>query len=560
MKALTVLPMFLLGVQLASAQMTQEQRLNDFQQLVGLFSKRYAFTEWKKDAIHFDSLNLAPWISRINASKDDLDFFEICMEYVAANQDGHTTFELPTSFTAVLGFTVDVYEGKLLIDNFDRKTLSAADFPVEVGDELVSIDGKAAADIMTGYLRFVNDGNSRSAKRTAALLVTLRTQNFIPRAHEIDSTATVVVRRQSGNLETYTLPWHKFGYPYTIVGPSPDPKSAVSARARVATRRGYPPLIESLRGFRARRSRFDIIHASDLKPVFSPPDTFTQRLGDGNFDDFYTGTFTANGLTIGYLRFPEFSFFSSTALRNEVAFFQSRTDGLIIDMMGNPGGDACTLEDFLQYFMPKGFHSVGESIRATWDFVMAFQDLLDFATDDGSYSDQELAQLHAQLEAVRKAYAENRGFTEPLPLCGLSQEIAPATDRTGRSIAYAKPIMVLTDELSYSASELFAAVMQDEGRALIYGMRTDGAGGSPNDFAVGVYMEAGASIAQSRAVRKNAVRSAEFPTAPFIENIGVLPDKTGDYMTKDNLLQHGKPFVTDFTKVMVDFINAQNKQ
>jgi len=560
MKRITVLAVFLLGVQLASAQMTQEQKLSDFQQLVGLFSKRYAFTEWKKDAIHFDSLNLVPWINRINASKDDLDFFEICMEYVAANQDGHTTFELPTTFAAALGFTVDLYDGKLLIDNFDRKTLSATDFPVQPGDELVSIDGKPAADILAGYLRFVNDGNSRSAKRTAALLVTFRSQSFIPRAHEIGSTATVVVRRQSGNTETYTLPWHKLGYPYTVVGPAPNPNSAVPARARDGGRRGYPPLLQNLRSFRARHSRFDVIHASGLKPMFSLPDSFTLRLGDGSFDDFYTGTFTANGVTIGYLRYPEFSFFSATALRNEVAFLQTRTDGLIIDMMGNPGGDACTMENFLQYFMPKGFHSIGESLRATWDYVMAYQDFMDFATDDGSFSDEELAQLQAQLEAVRKAYAQNRGFTEPLPLCGFSQEIEPAMDRSGRNVAYTKPITVLTDELSYSAAELFAAIMQDEGRALIYGMRTDGAGGSPNDFAVGVYMEAGASIAQSRAVRKNPIRSPDFPTSAFIENIGVIPDKVNDYMTKDNLLQQGKPFVADFTKAMTDYINAQNKQ
>ena len=204
MKPILVLAGCLLSAQFARAQMTPAQKLSDFQQLAGLFSKRYAFTEWKKDAIHFDSLNLAPWISRINAGKDDLNFFEICMEYVAANQDGHTTFELPTSFAAVLGFTVDVYDGKLLIDNFDRKTLSASDFPVQVGDELVSIDGKAAADILTDYLRFVNDGNPRSAKRTAALLVTFRAQSFIPRAHEVGTTATVIVRRQSGAMETYT--------------------------------------------------------------------------------------------------------------------------------------------------------------------------------------------------------------------------------------------------------------------------------------------------------------------------------------------------------------------
>lgn len=121
MKLTPVLCLILLGSRLGHAQMSLDQKMSDFQQLAGLFSKRYAFTEWKKQAIHFDSLNIAPWLSRINSSKDDLDFFEICMEYVAANQDGHTAFELPSSFTAILNFTVDVYDGKLLIDNIDRK-------------------------------------------------------------------------------------------------------------------------------------------------------------------------------------------------------------------------------------------------------------------------------------------------------------------------------------------------------------------------------------------------------------------------------------------------------
>src|ERR1043165_10024746 len=79
---------------------------------------------------------------------------------------------------------------------------------------------------------------------------------------------------------------------------------------------------------------------------------------------------------------------------------------------------------------------------------------------------------------AKKAYAENRGFTTPLPLCGNSIGVNSAHDKSGNEIAYGRPILVLTDELSASAAEIFAAVMQDEGRALVYGMRTDGAGGS----------------------------------------------------------------------------------
>jgi len=345
------------------------------------------------------------------------------------------------------------------------------------------------------------------------------------------------------------------------VGPSPDPEAAAkTARARSVTVQGWQQLLDVRRNYRAQHTRFDVINASNLKPVFAMPDTFLQRLGSGQYDDFYTGMFTANGLTIGYLRYPAFDYFSTSALKNEITYFQSKTDGLIIDMTGNPGGDACVLENFLQYFMPNGFHSMGQSIRATWDFVMAYQDQVDYAIQDGSYTDEEIAGMQAQGDAVRAAYTQNRGFTDPLPLCGLSQDIPAATDRTGKNLAYTKPIMVMADEISYSAAELFTAVMQDEGRALVYGMRTAGAGGAPGDFSVGAYMETAVSLALMKGVRKNQIKSLEYPAAPYIENIGVLPDKVSDYMTTDNLLQQGKPFVTSFTQAMVDYINDQNQK
>ena len=58
-------------------QMTLDQKMVDFQSLAALFSKRYAFLEWKHDAIGFDGLKLAPWIERIKNSKDDLEFRDL---------------------------------------------------------------------------------------------------------------------------------------------------------------------------------------------------------------------------------------------------------------------------------------------------------------------------------------------------------------------------------------------------------------------------------------------------------------------------------------------------
>jgi hypothetical protein len=82
----------------ALGQLAPEQKLLDFQMLAANFAKRYAFTEWKLDALRWDSLNLAPWLARVSQSQSDLEFFEICAEYVAKNQDGHTALILPSDF------------------------------------------------------------------------------------------------------------------------------------------------------------------------------------------------------------------------------------------------------------------------------------------------------------------------------------------------------------------------------------------------------------------------------------------------------------------------------
>jgi hypothetical protein len=555
---LTWLPLLLLvSSQAGLAQLTPDQKLVDFQQLVALFSKRYAFLEWKRDAISYDGLKLAPWIERIKASRDDMDYLEICIEYVAAFRDGHTGFEIPSTFSARLGFTADQYDDRILIDTIDRKKLPEADFPVQIGDELVSIDGKTPATMMADVMRFIGEGNPRTARRVAAALMTTRLQYYGPRAYQLPDQAQVVVRRQSGSTETYTVAWDKEGMAFTHAGPVPDPTLKDVTR-RAGTDSGFTPSylrrLRALQTLRARRQRFSLA-SGQLQPAFTI-DGFTQRLGKGRLDTLYTGTFQAGGMTFGFLRVSDFEYISTSDLEREIAYFQANTDGLVIDVMGNPGGYGCEAEDLMAHLMPNGYQSLGNSIRATWEAILVTQDEIDLA---GYYEadEEDITALQNILVELERAYEQSRGFTAPLPVCGNSRSIGPTFDKKGNNIAYTKPILVLVDELSTSAAELFAAVMQDEKRALIYGLGTGGAGGSVDAVSVGFYTEGGSSLAESILVRDHAVTSAEYPASPYIENIGVRPEKKADFMTVDNLLNHGKAFVSGFSDAMVEYVKSQ---
>ena len=85
----------------------------------------------------------------------------------------------------------------------------------------------------------------------------------------------------------------------------------------------------------------------------------------------------------------------------------------------------------------------------------------------------------------------------------------------------------------------------------------NGAGGSVEDWESGSYSEGlmgFMSVTESLMNRKNPVVTAEYPAAPYVENIGVRPDIENDYMTADNLANNGKSFVDAFVAAATSYI------
>ncbi len=95
--------------------------------------------------------------------------------------------------------------------------------------------------------------------------------------------------------------------------------------------------------------------------------------------------------------------------------------------------------------------------------------------------------------------------------------------------------------------------MQDNGRGLIVGMPTSGGGGSISGWPLS-YSEASFSNTNSLVIRKSPITTTDFPSAPYVENIGTRPDVQLDYMTRDNLINRGRTFVDSFTQIIVDQI------
>src|SRR5262245_57760789 len=78
------------------AQLSQEQKVTDFLALAGLYNRNYAPYDWKLKAFGFDMLKLQPWLAQVNAAHTDLDFYDVCVRYVATLHDYPSGVTVPS--------------------------------------------------------------------------------------------------------------------------------------------------------------------------------------------------------------------------------------------------------------------------------------------------------------------------------------------------------------------------------------------------------------------------------------------------------------------------------
>jgi len=565
---------FALSAAPALAQMTVDQRVFDFQVLASLYAKRYAPMEWKRQTANFNGLNIAPWLTRVRAAPDDITYLEIAKEYAASFDDGHTELQAPGSLVAESGLFADIYDGKVLIDGVARSLLPRARFPIEIGDEVISVEGKPVGQALDEISRLNRLGSPSLTRRNAASLLFFRPGASLPRTALLGDSFELQLKQASGEMRTFTIPWVKSGYMPTKIGPVPSPRTQADEpqTEEVDLSRplwGHRLIAQTPRSIALmQRSRWiaanrEFVEGAPLEwglrePTFALPTGFQTRLGRSAADFHFSGTYLSEGKRIGYLRVPDLSPVSGVAalreLSGEIAFFRQNTDGLVVDMQRNPGG-GCYRQMLARYLIPRQFWFPGNEIRVTGEWISIWQDDVEFLRRVRA-EQWQIDLTTFQLDLLKQAYADNRSLTGAIPLCTWGFEDEPARDQAGRVVAYEKPLIVLTDNFSASAAETLPAAMQDNGRGKVVGTRTAGLGGTVSfDFNAGFFSEATASNTSSLVVRREPRAIPGYPTTAYIENVGVHPDIVLDRMTEANLRANGRPFQEAFTKIIVEEIN-----
>ena len=183
--------------------------------------------------------------------------------------------------------------------------------------------------------------------------------------------------------------------------------------------------VELMRGPRGTPVKLTVLHRGDEEPVeysiIRDKIQIESIRGDHRSDDSEWVFQLTDDPRIGYVRLTSFGDHTAEDLAQRLGELKGNVDGLIIDLRGNAGGLLTAAIEICDMFIPKG-----EMIVSTRGRDPKMQ---------------------------REFLATKDPIVDPK-----------------------LPIVILVDPLSASASEIFAACMQDYGRAIIVGERTWGKG------------------------------------------------------------------------------------
>lgn len=228
---------------------------------------------------------------------------------------------------------------------------------------------------------------------------------------------------------------------------------------------------------------------------------------------------------IGYIHLPSFSFEGEYGslmeeLMTVISRFEQEAKALVFDTTNNTGGNLLFMYAALSLLTdrPLALPTHREMILQE-DVLLssvAYQELVHLREKDkkGTISgypfDTTLVeQLKAYSLEVIRNWEDGKRMTDPLYLMGIEQ-IMPC------SIHFSKPLMILVNELNLSCGDFFPAILQDNGRAKIFGNRTGGAGGHVKRYS---YLSR-LGVESLSITASIATRTTGLP----IENLGVTPD------------------------------------
>ena len=248
-------------------------------------------------------------------------------------------------------------------------------------------------------------------------------------------------------------------------------------------------------------------------------------------DSLYAVKKTVEGQALGYIRLFSFDVEDArrflktfTALITKDGFPQ---DGLILDVRGNPGGNIRAAESLLQLFTPN----------------VVQPELFEFLNTPLNFQICKSAPKHWDLARWQPSIGESV-MTGATYSAGFPLTLEPLCNGVGQ--VYYGPVVLITDALSYSATDIFAAGFQDNDVGPVLGTSGNTGAGGANYWSLDDLLRAQRGVrgtpfkalpkgAEMNVAMRRSIRVGPLAGSP-LEEFGVAPDVLHD-MTRRDLLE-----------------------
>ncbi len=536
------------------SSLSSRERLQIIEQALVLLEENYVHLRLK-EAMHavepIQKLKLLEHQIRQTAESElpsDLDFHRQMSRIFNSLRDLHTNYLLPSPYNRLSAFVP--FEVEAFFEDGQRKYLvsrlvsgfTADSF--EPGVEIIYWNGiPIERAVELNAERFA--GSNQDAQRARGI-ATLTIRPLIIALPPDEDWVVVGYKSLDGQEKELKVEWL-----VTDAGREFETDTAQGQLTIEATAQGMDLELDRLNQLKKMLFAPEVID-TEKKIV-----AMTAKSGGINLglDSLFPGVLQARPVTtdlgiFGYLRIRTFNVENAESFVAEVIRLveQLPQDGLIIDVRGNGGGLITAGEQLLQVFTPKEIEPEKlQFINTPLNLELCER-----------HAPSELApdfDLSAWIDSLKQSITTGATYSKGFPITS-----AIAANALGQQ--YHGPVVLITDALCYSTTDIFAAGFQDHQVGVILGVDNNtGAGGAnvwthelikilfelPIPAEDSPYQDLPQGTGMRVSIRRT-LRVGEQAGTP-VEDLGIVPDFLHD-MTRQDLLNHNIDLINRAAEIL----------
>jgi hypothetical protein len=515
---------FLRRVQ-SRSNLSRRERLRIVDQSILLLEMNYVHLPLKRAMHAIDPIQRLKLLKfRIETTGRELysgmQFHQRMLEIFASLRDLHTLYLLPVPFkshTAFLPFLIEQYfekRGNRRADRFLITRVVDEFMPARAGTEWVEFKPGVEVLYWNGVpisraieINGDSQAGSNPEARFARGLDNLTIRPLETSLPPDEKWVEIAYRSSKGKLLTVKLEW-------LVYNSDEKPSSIQTTKKR--------------RAIDIKKTKINQLK----KRFFSSPEIQERRRFA---DNFYVETRKVGGRELGYLRLFSFDVEDSDDLVNEIKRVITEetfpAEGLIIDVRGNGGGKIRAGERILQFFTPRRIKP------ELFEFINSALNL-EICQRDPRY--------HPWAASIAEAVVTGATYSLGFP-------VSSEEDCNNTGQLYYGPVILITDALSYSTTDMFAAGFQDNEVGEVLGTSDNTGAGGANVWSYDDLAKAVGKASQSRfkplprkadlaIAMRRSIRVGQREGRP-LEELGIAPDYR-HYMTKRDLMNNNLDLLT----------------